>query len=165
MKIMPNLKTLGIAGMFMLGSGIFTSCRESKPCYDITVTTEHYNPIPAKIEDGCSYETENKKFIMSNGKLFCFDKKTKTVQKTDTMNLWLNEFEDFKEIAKFRNEHGDTLCLTANDIEAAKKWRPEWCHETDNIEEGKGIRKSVKDIRFHPGIFKYDDTSCNPHKW
>ena len=180
MRIIPNLKILGLAGLMAVTTSAVFSCQNrktnNKPMYDVTLAQPcdrwfaegSQKSFPVKMEEGCSYESSDKKYVMCNGHLYSIDKKNNVIQREDTIKVSDYEAEVFKQIAGYNHSAKDTMELSAENI---KKFLPE--HDYEQLSKSgclswrpsvlskkveNGFEAKILTIPYHTNVFKYNDT-------
>ena len=105
------------------------SCKNNEPqkaLYNVELNVSNpYCNTPntkiVKLEDQVSFENNSKKYIMTGGKLYSYDKRKHEWQEDKHIEMKQYQFDVFEKVAELHNELGDTLVLSAKDIKAAKE--------------------------------------------
>ena len=74
-----------------------------------------------KIEDGCSFENNGKKYVMSNGKLMAYNKETHKWSEADYIETREYQVEVINAVASAKNEEEGIVVLSKKDIKKRQK--------------------------------------------
>ena len=114
------------------------------------------------IEDGCSFENDDHKYHVQDGKLFEYNAKKDKWEKVDNIKTTVPQAEIFKTIASMNDEKTDGLVLSIQDIKDAQDKNPK-----ELFKDAKFVSCGVHDIMvFHKEadesenqlVFRYDNS-------